>query len=39
MIPPTSPEGEPIPEPLTILGSGTAIGIAALMQRRRSRKR
>ncbi|KAM3104858.1 PEP-CTERM sorting domain-containing protein [Phormidesmis sp. 146-20] len=37
--PPTTPEGEPIPEPLTILGSGTAIGIAALMQKRRARQR
>lgn len=29
---------EPIPEPLTILGSGAAVGFAALMQRRRSKK-
>jgi hypothetical protein len=36
--PPGSPE-EPIPEPLTILGSGTALGFAALMQRRRAKAR
>ncbi len=39
ITPPTTPEGEPIPEPLTVLGSGTAIAIGALLQRRRSRKR
>ncbi len=31
--------GEPIPEPLTIMGSGAAVGFAALMQRRRSKKK
>lgn len=31
--------GEPIPEPLTILGSSAAVGFAALMQRRRSKKK
>lgn len=30
---------EPIPEPLTIMGSSAAIGFAALMQRRRSKKK
>ncbi|MBW4443464.1 MAG: PEP-CTERM sorting domain-containing protein [Plectolyngbya sp. WJT66-NPBG17] len=30
---------EPIPEPLTILGSSAAVGFAALMQRRRSKKK
>ncbi|MEP0918369.1 PEP-CTERM sorting domain-containing protein [Leptolyngbya sp. DQ-M1] len=30
---------KPIPEPLTILGSGSAIAMAALMERRRKRKR
>lgn len=30
---------EPIPEPLTILGSGAAVGFATLMQRRRSKKK
>lgn len=31
--------GEPIPEPMTILGSGAAIGFATLMQRRRAKKK
>ena len=31
--------GEPIPEPLTILGSSAAVGFAALMQRRRSQRK
>ncbi len=31
--------GEPIPEPLTILGSSAAVGFAALMQRRRSKRK
>jgi uncharacterized membrane protein YgcG len=31
--------GEPIPEPLTIMGSSAAVGFAALMQRRRSKKK
>ncbi len=30
---------EPIPEPLTILGSSAAVGFATLMQRRRSKKK
>ncbi|MBD1823276.1 PEP-CTERM sorting domain-containing protein [Cyanobacteria bacterium FACHB-DQ100] len=30
---------EPIPEPMTILGSGAAIGFATLMQRRRAKKK
>lgn len=32
-------EYTPVPEPLTILGSGSAIAIGALMQRRRKRQR
>jgi hypothetical protein len=33
-------EGEPIPEPLTVLGSGAAIGFAAMLRRRaRGRKK
>lgn len=45
ITPPTQPMspsasgGEPIPEPLTILGSGTAIGFVTLLQRKRSKKR
>lgn len=30
---------EPIPEPMTILGTGAAIGMGALLQRRRAKKR
>ncbi|GAP97855.1 PEP-CTERM sorting domain-containing protein [Leptolyngbya sp. NIES-2104] len=39
-VPPSCPSGncQPIPEPLTILGSGSAIAFATLMQRRRKRK-
>ncbi|MBW4421599.1 MAG: PEP-CTERM sorting domain-containing protein [Myxacorys californica WJT36-NPBG1] len=33
------PPGQAVPEPFTILGSTTAIGLAALAQRRRSKKR
>lgn len=38
--PPSCPSGncQPIPEPFTILGSGSAIAFATLMQRRRKRK-
>lgn len=38
IVPTTPQEGEPVPEPITVLGSGAAIGFAALMQRRRSQK-
>lgn len=40
--PPSCPGGgncEPVPEPLTILGSGSAIAFATMMQRRRNRKK
>lgn len=33
------PPGKPVPEPFTIVGSTTAIGLATLAQRRRSKKR
>ncbi len=31
--------GEPIPEPMTMMGTGAAIGIGAFLQRRRAKKR
>ena len=34
-----SPPGKAVPEPFTIVGSTTAIGLAAVLQRRRSKKR
>lgn len=37
--PSVPPPAEPIPEPLTILGSGSAIALAALMERRRKKTR
>ncbi|HTL89957.1 MAG TPA: PEP-CTERM sorting domain-containing protein [Leptolyngbya sp.] len=37
--PPGGGGDEPIPEPLTILGSGAAVGFATLMQRRRSKRK
>lgn len=36
-VPPVTPP-QPIPEPFTMLGSGSAIAIATLMERRRKRK-
>lgn len=41
VIPPSCPSGNcaPVPEPITILGSGSAIAVAALMERRRKRRR
>ena len=35
----TRPPGKTVPEPFTIVGSTTAIGVAAFAQRRRSKKR
>ncbi|BAU14275.1 hypothetical protein_185 [Leptolyngbya sp. NIES-3755] len=41
IVPPDQrkPPVEPIPEPITLMGSGSAIALAALMERRRKKKR
>jgi hypothetical protein len=38
-VTPPTPPGKAVPEPFTIVGSTTAIGLAAVLQRRRSKKR